>query len=328
MLVSIIIPIYNVASYIEKCLLSVLNQTYQDIEIILVDDCTQDNSMEIVGDVLLNTNPKPKIIRHEVNRGLAVSRNSGLQVAMGEYVYFLDSDDWISFDCIEKLVCIAKKYNLDVAVGGVCEKGINHKDLVRFNSWWHNSSNIILLKQTEIFLYMNNGNVYIESWNKLMRKKILDEFGLIFNEGILYEDVIWMFNLCRRISSLGITNEITYYYRKREGSIMAKSRNRDFHSHFYNSYRLFQSILDEWNKDAYLFSAQYFYLHLNSALYHSADKEMLKEILFNNRLDVLLGLRLLLKSKMKFWYLICPLILPLSLLRFYTRIINKCRTLF
>ena len=98
MKVSIIIPVYNVAKYIERCLLSVLNQTWPDLEVILVNDCTPDNSMEIVRRVVAS-HPRGAVVRcleHEENRGLSAARNTGISASVGDYLYFLDSDDYIS----------------------------------------------------------------------------------------------------------------------------------------------------------------------------------------------------------------------------------------
>ena len=105
MKVSIVIPIYNVSAYIENCLESVRKQIYQDLEVILVDDCGTDNSMEIVQEYLEYHNfVEVKIIHHTHNRGLSAARNTGLEAATGDYVYFLDSDDALMEDCIFILV--------------------------------------------------------------------------------------------------------------------------------------------------------------------------------------------------------------------------------
>ena len=120
MLISIIIPIYNVEKYIANCLESVYQLTYQDIEVILVNDCTPDSSMEIaksIADKYKNKYPT-LIINHELNRGLSESRNSGIKVAKGDYIYFIDSDDEITPNCIELLTNVANKHrNLELIEG-------------------------------------------------------------------------------------------------------------------------------------------------------------------------------------------------------------------
>jgi glycosyltransferase involved in cell wall biosynthesis len=117
--VPIIIPVYNFESYIERCLLSALNQTYQNIEIILVDDCGQDNSMSVARRVAENHPNGHKIIflKHEQNRGLSATRNTGINAATGDYVYFFDSDDEITLDCIETLVKPLEKQKFNIVIG-------------------------------------------------------------------------------------------------------------------------------------------------------------------------------------------------------------------
>ena len=119
MKVSIIIPVYNVAKYIERCLLSVLNQTWPDLEVILVNDCTPDNSMEIVRRVVAS-HPRGAVVRcleHEENRGLSAARNTGISASVGDYLYFLDSDDYISANAIELLADAAVQKRPDFVIG-------------------------------------------------------------------------------------------------------------------------------------------------------------------------------------------------------------------
>ena len=112
MKVSIIIPVYNVAPYIKRCLDSVVAQSFQDIECILVDDCGTDNSKEIVQQYIDNYQGQIqfKFIHHEKNLGLSGARNTGIKVATGEWLYFLDSDDSIIPDCIAILLALQEKY--------------------------------------------------------------------------------------------------------------------------------------------------------------------------------------------------------------------------
>ena len=112
MKVSIIIPVYNVASYIEECIQSVLDQTYPDLEVVLVDDCGTDHSMELAENLIRKSNRSSifRIEKHDRNRGLSAARNTGIKTATGEYLYFVDSDDKISQDCIEKLVQFVRSY--------------------------------------------------------------------------------------------------------------------------------------------------------------------------------------------------------------------------
>ena len=117
--VSIIIPIYNVEPYIERCIISVLNQSYKNIEIIIINDCTPDKSIELINKLLNNKYSSTEnihILNHEKNKGLSAARNTGIMNATGDYLYFLDSDDSITHDCIEVLVN-ALSLNIDFVIG-------------------------------------------------------------------------------------------------------------------------------------------------------------------------------------------------------------------
>lgn len=216
--VSIIIPIYNVEPYIVECLQSVMRQSYIGvIECILVDDCGTDNSMEVAGQ-LLEAYKGPivfKVLHHEHNRGLSAARNTGIDVSSGEYVYFLDSDDWISDDCIERLTQPLDLEQYDFIVGH-CE--------------WDGEDSIVTCPEGE---YHKNGlksrghsGIPVAAWNKLFRKSFLLDNQLLFEVGKAYEDSIFSFDLACVERKYYVINSLTYYYRRRENSITTR-KNQD-----------------------------------------------------------------------------------------------------
>ena len=128
--VSIIIPVYNTEKYLRKCLDSVCNQTLQDIEIICVNDCSTDDSLEILKEYASNDN-RIKIINFTENKGVAIARNTAIEQAKGEYIGFVDSDDYVDLDFYEKLYNAAKSENAELVVGKTQmenENGIKQKD--------------------------------------------------------------------------------------------------------------------------------------------------------------------------------------------------------
>ncbi len=116
--ITIVIPIYNVRDYIKNCIDSILNQTYKDYEVILVDDCGRDDSVAIA-EKMLEGKIKYSTLRHDHNRGLSAARNTGVAEAKGEYILFVDSDDSLTHDCLEKLVRMADKTKADITVGNI-----------------------------------------------------------------------------------------------------------------------------------------------------------------------------------------------------------------
>ena len=219
MKVSIIIPVYNVSGYIERCILSVMSQTYTDIECIIVDDATEDDSIEkcerIINDNA-NLNIKFKILHHEVNRGLSAARNTGTMAATGDYIFYLDSDDEITSDCIEKLLKIALKHpEVELVMGnymehhldGTCEVFIKH------------DAPSGLIDDTVFvpsFLYLK---LPVGAWNKLMKRTFVLQHSLFFKEGIINEDLLWIFFVQIVLPSLYVCKDVTYHYHVRPHSI-------------------------------------------------------------------------------------------------------------
>lgn len=210
--VSIIVPVYNVSQYIVKCLDSIFRQTYHNIELILVDDCGTDDSMTVVYDYLAgHTFIDAHIISHNKNRGLSAARNSGIVKASGEYVYFLDSDDYIASDSIEALVKPLQDKKYDVVIGNYQSSDCEWSDLRLSDGE---------LSGHEVLESYANGLWYVMAWNKLCRKDFLLYNNLIFEEGYLHEDVIWSFKLACKAYSMYVVNKKTYNYLVRSSSIM------------------------------------------------------------------------------------------------------------
>jgi len=210
--ISIIVPVYNVAPYIQACLDSIGRQSYKDIEVIFVDDRGTDDSIRMIKETLASCPfPPHKIVTHTHNRGLSAARNTGLDAATGEYVYFLDSDDEISETCLERLAAPLDKKRYEVVIGGVREQCADPKNVAT------------PLREGEIARPLKSyaeGGWYVMAWNKLCDRNFLISNDLYFKEGMLHEDVAWSFQLACLCRSMYAVGEITYYYRIRGASIM------------------------------------------------------------------------------------------------------------
>jgi len=226
MKVSIIIPIYNVSPYIEACLKSVFNQTYKHLEIILVDDCGNDNSIEIAQKLIEEEGNDFEItlISHQFNKGLSASRNTGLKIATGDYVFFLDSDDTIASSCINDLIEPTYKSSFDIIAGDY--KIVSpHKSvsLLNLDSGAINGNG-------NIMSCFSNGKCYLMAWNKLFNRQFLLANNLLFKDGILHEDILWSYQLACCAKSMYIVKKETYFYLIREGSITKKIGKKNFDS--------------------------------------------------------------------------------------------------
>lgn len=209
MKISIIIPVYNVSKYINRCLQSVVNQTYKEIECLLVDDNGNDNSMELAQD-FINTykgDVSFSILRHDKNKGQSAARNTALRYAKGEYVFFLDSDDTIPSYCIEELMTLARKYpQADMIQGNLLNEDGN---ISKFG--WTGKLPEYCDNHDELEEYLL-ADVVFSAWNKVIKKDFLKGNKLFFPEGIIHEDLYWTFFLTKHVKSVGFVNQGTYTY--------------------------------------------------------------------------------------------------------------------
>lgn len=217
--ISVVVPVYNVEPYIAESLQSVMRQTYTgSLECVLVDDCGTDKSMEIAEKLIAEYKGSIefRVLHHEHNRGLSAARNTGMDAATGEYVYFLDSDDWISDDCIEKLAEPLRQKEFDIVVG-------DYKIIGELPYSFELSLPKGAYQESEISHTFCNGGIYVMAVNKLYRKEFLIKNQLAFEEGKVHEDEILAFELSCVDKSFYVVKSVTYYYRIRENSIVTNT---------------------------------------------------------------------------------------------------------
>lgn len=217
-LISIIVPIYNVEEYLGKCVNSLLGQTIRDIEIILVNDGSTDSCAQIC-DAYASKDSRIKVI-HKKNGGLSDARNSGIKIAKGKYIAFLDSDDWVELNCYEYLYNLIEEQNADIVQ---CDyvKVYKSEDKIVFNK------EVKFAEYTgEEALNLLYGEQYpktIVVWNKLYKKKIFDK--IIFPKGFVHEDEFVTYKALHQAGKVIDSNLPLVGYRQREGSIMNKEFN-------------------------------------------------------------------------------------------------------
>lgn len=217
--VSIIIPIYNVSDYVAECISSVMAQDATcSIECILVDDRGSDNSITIARE-LLATYSGPivfRIVGRECNGGLSAARNSGIDASCGRYLYFLDSDDTITSDCISSLYsCACRHPKAQITVGDFkcVPHGADYDELQLRDRFPEYSDNIEWIRSVYLWGYP------ITAWNKLIIRDFIVDNGLYFRPGILHEDNQWLALSYRYVTAIAFMPKTTYHYRMRTGSI-------------------------------------------------------------------------------------------------------------
>ena len=224
--ISVIIPVYNVEKYLKRCLDSVLSQTLREIEIICVNDGSTDNSIQI----LKEYGSKIKVINQE-NQGLSVARNIGLKEAKGEFVAFLDSDDFVDNNFYEELYSNAIKYNAEVACASILR--VNEKKQKYILKY----DNVMVSQNIQEAFNLADCPTSNFVWNKIYKKSLLDEYKISFVAGMIYEDMCFtpdVLEVVNRVISVPNTN---YYYWKHKGTLIKgdsdKSRSDKLFGHQY-----------------------------------------------------------------------------------------------
>lgn len=279
-LISIIIPVYNVEKYILDCLESVYNQTYNNIEVILVDDKGTDQSLkEIKNYFQVSPHYKYKFVSHEKNMGLSEARNSGLKVACGDYVFFLDSDDTLPKNSIQILLESALKYNSDITIG----------DLVCIDQRTQNKTNPFALKtdkkfisnNQEVFKLFQSGTWPVIGPNKLYNRNFLLKNRLYFKTGILHEDELWAFQCALKAERISIVNQITYNYLFHGSSIIFNKTKKNTEDLIYISQQIYSYYKKEKNLQRRSYIYQYYIMFTEQALriifQYIEDKEYFKQ---------------------------------------------------
>ena len=222
--VSVIVPIYNVETYIARCLQSVMDQNYEGpMECLLVDDCGTDNSVTIV-EQMVSGYEGPidfKLLHHDYNRGLSAARNTGTDAATGDYVYYLDSDDAMTPDCIFLMAAEVEKHPaVEMVVGahrGIYEDASNNY-LTCMTSRYVDDNEWVRFQY-----FKEQSGLTTVAWNKLVRLDFLNSNSLRFKEGVIHEDEHWSFYVYQNLRRLSIIEEVTYLHYLTSNSIMATS---------------------------------------------------------------------------------------------------------
>ncbi len=220
--VSVVVPVYKVEKYLDKCIKSLIKQTHSNIEIILVDDGSPDNCGKICDQYSIKDN-RIKVI-HKENGGLSEARNFGLDSAKGKYVLFVDSDDYIEEDAVEKLFKYSEKNNLEVLCGNAYQINGQDKKIIKAGN-----SGAIIKNGVDFFVENISDNSYIAAvWLRLYNTSFLKANKMYFEVGLLHEDEQWTPYTLLAASRVGYVDYTFYNYIIRDGSI-TQSQDREKH---------------------------------------------------------------------------------------------------
>lgn len=223
MQISIIIPIYKVEKYIERCINSVITQTFTDYEVILVDDASPDNALAVAEKLLQENGIEFQTVKHKENQGLAAARNNGLKVAKGKYVMFMDSDDDLAdTDVLQRFYTNIERENADFVIANY--NGIFGENDIRRGEYIKGISKNKPLENEAILEALLHTELSVAAWNKLINKDFLLQNNLFFPKGKTYEDELWFFQCCVVAQKSYCLSDYTYNYYKNIPNTMARSR--------------------------------------------------------------------------------------------------------
>lgn len=264
--VTIAIAVFNVEKYIGQTLQSVLNQDFNDLEILVCDDCSNDNSVKIVKDMAANhpNGYKVRIISNSVNSGTSAVRNNCIDNAKGEYLYFLDGDDYITPNCISLLYSRIIEEPIDVVMANhkaFCDSDEKVDVLINKNINYIDADLKGEMAVVKWMKLVKTEKFPGAMWNKLYRTSFLRDNNIKckLNHGII-DDIYFTFRILLKAKSFASINEVTLFWRQRKGSAM----NREFSE---GQFRLYLKILDDMCDDLEVFRQK------------SPKKEIEKELL-------------------------------------------------
>ncbi len=214
-LISVIVPIYKVENYIHKCIDSILSQTYSNLEIILVDDGSPDNCPQICDDYAIKDG-RIKVV-HKSNGGLSDARNAGMQVASGDYISFIDSDDYIASNMYELLLNRITEDDSDISICGVEMIWEEEKAPTKLTI----DGSYLLDNKDAMYALLRETKIKQPVWNRLYKRKTVD--GTFFAKGKYHEDVFWSYQAIAKAEKVSVIGTPCYFYLQRKGSIMGEN---------------------------------------------------------------------------------------------------------
>lgn len=243
-LVSIIIPVYKVEQYLDRCVNSVVDQTYKNLEIILVDDGSPDSCGNLC-DEWKTKDSRIKVI-HKKNGGLSDARNAGLKIATGKYVLFIDSDDWISLVMVEKMVEAMEKNSVDMVI---CQYYLSYPDGQNICKSKKNDNQLLNVKET-ISLLLKDSIITNHAWRKLYKRNLVNQD--CFPVGMNYEDIYAMPELIFACEKIYYLDAAYYYYFQNQNSITNTASYKNSMDHYNakkHSYEVIKEKFPEMEKE-------------------------------------------------------------------------------
>lgn len=224
--VSIIVPVYNVENYIKRCLDSIIEQTYKNLEIIIINDESMDNSLSICEEYA-QRDERIRIFSQK-NGGLSDARNTGINKATGDYICFIDSDDWVEKDYIQSGIDIVLKNNVKLVVFGYFNS-TDKEDAITIKGWIDKEEKVFSKKEA-IKILVEDENIKSHAWDKIYKKDLFDDIK--FPKGRNFEDIFIMHKIFDKCENIAISKQPKYHYYIRENSIARNYKLKNIIDYF------------------------------------------------------------------------------------------------
>lgn len=268
--ISVIIPVYNISAYIGRCLSSVMRQTYNDFECIIVDDASSDDSI-VICEQMIAAYQGPirfRILRHTQNRGLSAVRNTGTDAATGNCILYVDGDDVITDDCIEKLSApILSDDTIEMVMGDF--ECVDEKSGAIFHIRKHKCGDYPTNESVRQCYYEQRG-ICEAAWNKLVSKDFLVRHELSFREGVIWEDLLWTFYLMKHLRHLYAIKDVTYRkYQTPESICMSTDEKKKLY--YYGL--IYDEISNNFSPNDNLREAKFYIRNFNRKYFNSQQDE-------------------------------------------------------
>ncbi len=279
-LISVIIPVYNVEKYLYTALDSVINQTYKNLEIICIEDCSTDLSMQILNEFAKKDN-RITIIKNTENKGVGFSRNKGLQLSQGEYIHFFDSDDWLELDLYQKAISLLEEDTEILSFNHNTFFELTNKSVKGYRQCGKLLKKCGLNENAELFPMFE-----YNPWSKLFKKKFLIENNILFNDYKCMEDVEFSLKTFINAKHILYTDEILYNYRANRNNSLTTKHCLHI-NYLIESINNFTKMSEEINNDSKFIILSYLhYTLINLCKKGYDDKQIpfnkMKEIFTNN----------------------------------------------
>ena len=285
MKVSVIVPVYNVAEYLEKCLESLINQTLKDIEIICVDDKSTDISLSILKEYA-KKDTRIRVIEFEINKGQGAARNYGIDIAQGEYISFVDPDDWIELNAFEELYNQAKTLNSEVVIfpykivdnitGKISTPHIFNEAVNHFKYRAYNIKSGTNLDKESIYKTIIVSPNY--ACNKLYLRSYIKDYSIKFAELKCFEDVLYTVKAILNAEKVSFYDKPVYDYRTRTDSLTHVVKNNNHLLLYFTAYDEIKSYIKSLGKYEQLkLNLDYYICNKIVSIYPQLSKEMQKQ---------------------------------------------------